>query len=161
MLTNSIFIAFAPFPSGFFIKALQKWDEALIHDPPNALLHELRAQVLLEIGEDELALQAASQAVEFSGEWSDAHLTLGRVFLNLGLLNEAKEAMEHALVLINGDSDAHGRPWGENSSAMEIERELDEVSNLITLKAQREEAAAASNAKPEEATEKPVETAES
>lgn len=130
-------------------------------DPSNAVLHELRAQILLEIGDDELALEAAAQAVEYANDWSDAHLTLGRVYINLGLLEEAKQSMEQSLALTKQSSDANGRPWGENSSAMEVERELDEVANLIALKSQRAEASALKGPIIEEPSEKPSEESES
>lgn len=117
--------------------------------------------MLLELGEDELALEAAAQAVEHAKDWSDAHLTLGRVYVNLGLLEEAKESMERSLILTKQASDENGRPWGENSSAMEVERELDEVANLIALRAQRAEAALSKMPIIEEPAEKPSEESES
>lgn len=113
------------------------------------------------MGEDELALDAASRAVEFAELWSDGHLTLGRVLLNLGMLNEAKESMEKALLLTRRTSDANGRPYGQNSSEMEVERELDEVLNLITIKGQREESSAAKIAILEDTESKTVEEDES
>ena len=117
-----------------------KWDEALEIEPQNSLLHELRAQILLELGEDDMALEAAQQATQFSPDWADAHLTLGRVFVNNGLLQEAKISMEHALELAKRGSNPFQMQENEMSSTLQIETDLEEVLRLITLKEQMEEA---------------------
>lgn len=48
------------FQDGKFREALGKWENALTLMPGNAVLHEQKAQVLLEVGEAWGALKAAS-----------------------------------------------------------------------------------------------------
>lgn len=125
---------------GKFVKALLCWDQALSIDPKNPVLHELKAQVLLEMGEDELALEEATQATTFGENWSDAHLTLARVLRNSGLLDLSKQSMIRALELAKSQSDINGRPQHGNSSSQLIELELDELLFLIQLSLQRSQA---------------------
>ena len=47
---------------GKYVAALGKWEAALVLTPEKAVLHEQKAQVLLEIGETWKALQAATPA---------------------------------------------------------------------------------------------------
>jgi Tfp pilus assembly protein PilF len=90
----------------------------------------------MEMGEYALALESALLAVENEKNWSDAHLTLGRVYLNIGELNHASNYMEQALLLTKQQSDEYGRPLMGNSSSMEVEAELDEVYLLIAIQQQ-------------------------
>lgn len=124
------------------MKALLKWDEALDIDPSISLLHELKAQVLMEMGEYSMALPEAQQAVELDEQWSDAHFTLGRVYVNLGELELAQTCMDAALKLVVQQSDRHGRPQGNNASQTEVEAELDEVIKLLQIRSQMSDAAA-------------------
>jgi tetratricopeptide (TPR) repeat protein len=52
--------------------------------PRNSRLHEMRAQVLDQVGRTFEAVQAAQQAVSLAPDWVDGHITLARVQLNLG-----------------------------------------------------------------------------
>lgn len=52
--------AFSFFQDGKFREALGKWETALTLMPENAVLHEQKAQVLLEVGETWGALKAAT-----------------------------------------------------------------------------------------------------
>lgn len=125
--------------TGHFVRALGKWEEALLIDPHNGVLHELRAQVLMEMGEYEPALDAAKQSVELAPDWSDAHFTLGRVYFNLGSLEEAHICMSQALQLALQNVDEEGRPTGGAVAPSEIEDELDEVMHLLELKQQMQD----------------------
>lgn len=122
---------------GHFVRALSKWEEALQIEPHNGVLHELRAQVLMEMGEYEFARDAALLAVENAPLWSDAHFALGRAHFNLGELEEARICMSRALQLAVEHVDAHGRAVEAFLSPSEIEDELDEVLHLLELKQQR------------------------
>lgn len=90
----------------------------------------------MEMGEYELAREAALQATECAPNWSDAHFALGRVYFNLGMLEEARSSMVHALELARSHVDTHGRPLGASLAPTEIEAELDEVLQLLDLKQQ-------------------------
>jgi tetratricopeptide (TPR) repeat protein len=52
--------------------------------PRNSRLHEMRAQVLDQVGRTFEAVQAAQQAVSLEPDWVEGHITLARVQLNLG-----------------------------------------------------------------------------
>jgi tetratricopeptide (TPR) repeat protein len=124
--------------AGLFVRAISKWDEGLNLAPSSGVLHELKAQVLMEMEEYELALASAQLAVECEEKWSDSHLTLGRVYFNIGNLEAAKSSMEMALKLTIEQSDLTGRPRNENTSQFEVEAELDHVVKLIQLRSQME-----------------------
>lgn len=118
-----------------------------------ALLHELKAQVLMEMGEYDMALSEARQAVQLDENWSDAHFTLGRVYLNLGELQLAQHAMEAAIKLIIQRLDGQGRSQGNNASQNEVEAELDEVMKLLQIRSQMSEAASESKGSRESTVE--------
>ena len=85
--------------------ALRCFDEAVLHGPNDAGAHEQRAQVLLELGENFRAVQAAGRAVQLREEWSEAWLTLARAQLNLGEPQMALKSAQHAEAL--GSDEAH------------------------------------------------------
>jgi len=93
----------------------------------------------MEMGEYEPALDAAKQSVELAPDWSDAHFTLGRVYFNLGSLEEAHICMSQALQLALQNVDEEGRPTGGAVAPSEIEDELDEVMHLLELKQQMQD----------------------
>eukprot|EP01018_Ginkgo_biloba_P020901 Gb_34484 [translate_table: standard] len=69
---------------GKYGEALGKWEAALALTPERAVLHEQKAQVLLEIGETWKALKAATRATELQPSWPEAWVTLSRAQLNFG-----------------------------------------------------------------------------
>lgn len=83
---------------GKYVAALGKWEAALALTPERAVLHEQKAQVLLEISETWKALQAATRATELQPSWPEAWVTLSRAQLNFGepelSVQSAKKALE-------------------------------------------------------------------
>ncbi|XP_044510103.1 tetratricopeptide repeat protein 33 [Mangifera indica] len=84
---------------GKYREALGKWEAALNMMPENAVLHEQKAQVLLEIGDAWNALKAATRATELEPSWAEAWITLGRAQLNFGELDSAIESFDKALAI--------------------------------------------------------------
>jgi tetratricopeptide (TPR) repeat protein len=85
--------------AGKFRQALARWAEAINLTPVRAVLHELRAQCHLELGEIFEAVQAAERAVDLDPAWPDAHQTLGRVQINMGELELAIASFRRAAEL--------------------------------------------------------------
>jgi len=79
-----------------FWHALQRWERAIECTPGRCTLHELKAQVLLELGENFDAIKAATRATELAPGWAPGWLTLGRAQLNWGDLDFAKETFGKA-----------------------------------------------------------------
>ncbi|XP_078434864.1 tetratricopeptide repeat (TPR)-like superfamily protein [Wolffia australiana] len=107
---------------GRFREALTKWEAALLLTPDEAVLHEQKAQVLLELGDDWNALKAASRATELEPSWPEAWTTLARAQLNLGEPEESFQSFEKALSLKPGSED--------------IEAERESVSRLVKRRKQ-------------------------
>ncbi|KAK2659398.1 hypothetical protein Ddye_005931 [Dipteronia dyeriana] len=84
---------------GKFREALGKWEAALNLMPENAVLHEQKAQVLLEVGDAWNALKAAIRATELKPSWTEAWITLGRAQLNFGEPDSAMESFDKALAI--------------------------------------------------------------
>ncbi|XAR62860.1 hypothetical protein NMG60_11017765 [Bertholletia excelsa] len=84
---------------GRYHEALGKWETALTLMPERAVLHEQKAQVLLEIGEAWNALKAATRATELEPSWAEAWITLGRAQLNFGEPDGAIESFDRALAI--------------------------------------------------------------
>ncbi|KAK9828700.1 hypothetical protein WJX72_001594 [[Myrmecia] bisecta] len=85
--------------SGRHSAALQSWHRALALTPRRGVLHELKAQVLLEVGHIWDALQSATTATELEPTWGDGFLTLARTQLNFGEPEAALASMEEVLRL--------------------------------------------------------------
>eukprot|EP00242_Pyramimonas_sp_CCMP2087_P011056 CAMPEP_0198207684 /NCGR_PEP_ID=MMETSP1445-20131203/11117_1 /TAXON_ID=36898 /ORGANISM="Pyramimonas sp., Strain CCMP2087" /LENGTH=131 /DNA_ID=CAMNT_0043880807 /DNA_START=270 /DNA_END=662 /DNA_ORIENTATION=- len=64
--------------AGKYGQALNVWDRVLRTNPNNAVVHEQRAQVYLEIDAPWSAIQAATRATELRPGWAEALVTLGR-----------------------------------------------------------------------------------
>eukprot|EP01025_Chloroclados_australasicus_P061865 TRINITY_DN8125_c0_g2_i1.p1 TRINITY_DN8125_c0_g2~~TRINITY_DN8125_c0_g2_i1.p1 ORF type:complete len:340 (-),score=31.93 TRINITY_DN8125_c0_g2_i1:164-1078(-) len=79
--------------------ALRLFDQAVFYDPVQAAAHEMRAQVLLELGRTWDALQAAQTACNLESEWPIAWQTLARSQANFGEMQLAVSSMQHALSL--------------------------------------------------------------
>ncbi|KAI4320608.1 hypothetical protein MLD38_034069 [Melastoma candidum] len=91
---------------GKYHEALGKWENAITLMPDNAVLHEQKAQVLLEIGDAWSALKAATRATELSSSWVEAWVTLGRSQLNFGEPDSAIESFDRALAIKPDSEDA-------------------------------------------------------
>ncbi|CAN7131639.1 unnamed protein product [Brassica rapa subsp. narinosa] len=88
---------------GRYEEALGKWEAALNIVPQNAVIHEQKAQVFLEIGDPWKALMAATRSTELDPSWAEAWTTLGRAQLNFGEPDSAISSFETALS-INAES---------------------------------------------------------
>ncbi|XP_021718173.1 tetratricopeptide repeat protein 33-like [Chenopodium quinoa] len=84
---------------GKYREALGKWEAAITLMPEKAVLHEQKAQVLLEVGDSWGALKAATRATELDPSWAEAWTTLGRAQLNFGEPDSAIETFDNALAL--------------------------------------------------------------
>lgn len=80
-----------------FWEALHKWDEALQLTPSDEKLHEMRAQVLMSLGEVYPAVCAAEKAVSLNANWWVGHQTLGRAQLGLGEVKLAVKSFSRAV----------------------------------------------------------------
>lgn len=84
---------------GKYHEALSKWEAALSLMPDNAIIHEQKAQVLLEVGDAWRALTAATRATELEPSWPEAWVTLARAQLNFGEPDKAIESFDKALAI--------------------------------------------------------------
>ncbi|CAN6273034.1 unnamed protein product [Urochloa humidicola] len=91
---------------GKYHEALSKWEAALTLAPDNAILHEQKAQVLLEVGDAWHALTAATRATELEPSWPEAWVTLGRAQLNFGEPDSAIQSFDKALAIKPNHHDA-------------------------------------------------------
>ncbi|WVZ75051.1 hypothetical protein U9M48_023146 [Paspalum notatum var. saurae] len=82
---------------GKYHEALSKWEAALTLTPDNAVLHEQKAQILLELGDAWRALGAAIRATQLDPLWPEAWVTLGRTQLNFGEPDSAIVSFDKAL----------------------------------------------------------------
>ncbi|XP_059277908.1 uncharacterized protein LOC132032144 [Lycium ferocissimum] len=82
-----------------YSEALGKWESALLLMPDRAILHEQKAQILLELGETWKALKAATRATELEPSWGEAWVTLGGAQLNYGEPDSAIESLDRALAI--------------------------------------------------------------
>ena len=78
------------FKDGKYREALGKWEAALTLMPENAVLHEQKAQILLEVADAWNALKAATSMPSFLFFWNNTSLLLlltcdGSVYGNLFL----------------------------------------------------------------------------
>mmetsp|Transcript_15119 Transcript_15119/g.19937 ORF Transcript_15119/g.19937 Transcript_15119/m.19937 type:complete len:232 (-) Transcript_15119:627-1322(-) len=103
--------------AGKFAQALQRWEDALQLTPQNHLLHELKAQVFMEMGRDFEAVKSATEAVKLSPAWSDGHLTLGHAQINFGELELAITSFKRARCL--------------NSKLVDIDEEIAHAESLV------------------------------
>ncbi|EFJ50571.1 hypothetical protein VOLCADRAFT_88516 [Volvox carteri f. nagariensis] len=83
--------------AGRFTEARALLGQAVRLAPGRADLHELHAQVLLELGYTWEALRAASRAVELQPQWAEAHVALARAQRNFGEPALAEASYERSL----------------------------------------------------------------
>ncbi|KZV28812.1 tetratricopeptide repeat protein 33 [Dorcoceras hygrometricum] len=91
---------------GRYREALSKWETAITLMPGHAVLHEQKAQVLLELGDAWNALKAAARAAELEPTWAEAWITVGRAQLNFGEPDSAIESFDKALAIKPESKDA-------------------------------------------------------
>ncbi|PRQ26661.1 putative acetyltransferase A, auxiliary subunit [Rosa chinensis] len=84
---------------GKYREALGKWESALLLMPKSVVLHEQKAQVLIEIGDAWNAIKAATRATELEPSWAEAWVTLGRAQLNFGEPDSAVQSFDKALAI--------------------------------------------------------------
>ncbi|XP_073147726.1 uncharacterized protein [Henckelia pumila] len=84
---------------GKYREALSKWETAITLIPGRAVLHEQKAQVLLELGDAWNALKAAARAAELEPTWAEAWITVGRAQLNYGEPDSSIESFDKALAI--------------------------------------------------------------
>ncbi|KAI3951607.1 hypothetical protein MKX01_018723 [Papaver californicum] len=84
---------------GKYREALTMWEAALTLTPDRAVLHEQKAQILLEIGDTWNALKAATRATELEPSWTEAWVTLARTQLNFGEPDASIESLDRALAI--------------------------------------------------------------
>ncbi|KAF5200729.1 Tetratricopeptide repeat protein [Thalictrum thalictroides] len=94
--------------NGRYKEALGKWEAALTLVPDRAVLHEQKAQVLLEIGDSWNALKAATRATELEPSWAEAWITLARTQLNYGEPDASIESFDRALAIKPDSKEAQG-----------------------------------------------------
>lgn len=88
---------------GKFGEALDAFLQA---DMGDAAVHEMRAQCLLQLDRNFLALHAAEQAVELKPSWLPAHLTLARCLREIGEIELSVESFRSASELDPSDEQA-------------------------------------------------------
>ncbi|XP_068648367.1 uncharacterized protein [Aristolochia californica] len=84
---------------GKYREALGKWEAALNLTPDRSILHEQKAQILLEIGDAWSAVKAATRATELEPLWAEAWVTLGRAQLNFGEPDASLDSFDRALCI--------------------------------------------------------------
>eukprot|EP00743_Colponemidia_sp_Colp-15_P008333 GILK01009050.1.p1 GENE.GILK01009050.1~~GILK01009050.1.p1 ORF type:complete len:322 (-),score=24.17 GILK01009050.1:27-992(-) len=102
--------------NGRYSEALKRWNESL-EAAPSAVVHELKAQVWLELEDYFMGIESASAAVQLAPDWADAHVTLGRAQRNYGELELAARSFQTACSL--------------NPQDAAIASELKEVEDLL------------------------------
>ncbi|XP_043094989.1 tetratricopeptide repeat protein 33 isoform X1 [Puntigrus tetrazona] len=80
-------------------EAVKRWDEAIQLTPDDAVLYEMKSQVLITLQEVFLAVQSAEMASRLRPLWWEAWQTLGRAQLSLGEVELAVRSFQVALHL--------------------------------------------------------------
>ncbi|KAI3362164.1 hypothetical protein L3Q82_012487 [Scortum barcoo] len=80
-------------------EAIKKWDEAIQLTPDNAVLYEMKSQVLTILQEVFPAVKAAEMVVKLRPLWWEGWQTLGRSQLNLGEVDLAVRSFQVAIHL--------------------------------------------------------------
>ncbi|XP_056146978.1 tetratricopeptide repeat protein 33 isoform X2 [Lampris incognitus] len=80
-------------------EAIKKWDEAIQLTPDNAVLYEMKSQVLTILQEVFPAVEAAEMAVKLRPLWWEGFQTLGRAQLSLGEIDLAVRSFQLAIHL--------------------------------------------------------------
>lgn len=74
---------------GNYRQAISRWRESLSLNADQPEIYEMKAQVLMELGNDFQAVQAAESALHLVSTWWEAHRTLARAQRNLGEIRMA------------------------------------------------------------------------
>uniref|UniRef100_A0A914WSW3 Tetratricopeptide repeat protein 33 n=1 Tax=Plectus sambesii TaxID=2011161 RepID=A0A914WSW3_9BILA len=104
-LTKTIDDASSLAESGDYESALDLFERTLADNPDEARVHEMKAQVLMELERDYVAVRAAEQAVRCAPIWFTAHRTLARAQLNVNDLESGTRSFARAAHLSPWDSD--------------------------------------------------------
>ncbi|CAL5221617.1 g3837 [Coccomyxa viridis] len=89
-----------------YSSAIRLWDMALKLRPQYAALHEMKAQVFLEVKQYWPAVQSATSATVAEPSWAPGFVTLARAQYNFGEPEEALKSMDEALRLEPSNEDA-------------------------------------------------------
>ncbi|XP_076814358.1 tetratricopeptide repeat protein 33-like [Clavelina lepadiformis] len=79
--------------------ALKKWNEAINLNPHDEILYEMKAQVLMILEKDFLAVQCAEKAIQTKKHWWIGWQTLGRSQINIKDVDMAIKSFSRALHL--------------------------------------------------------------
>lgn len=80
-------------------EAVRKWDEALCLTPRKSKVHEMKAQVLMELNQMFPAIQSAETAISIDPNWWTAHQTLARAQMGFGQVEMAQKSISRAIHL--------------------------------------------------------------
>eukprot|EP00736_Rhodelphis_marinus_P006595 Rmarinus@m.19081 len=124
--------------SSDFSRALQCWGSALamsnLEDATRATVLEQKAQVLLEVNKPFEAIVAAQESINLRPNWIVAKRTLSRAQFVYGDAELAVQTMEVCLVALNAYKGS-----ADDISKEEIEKELDEMRDVVRQKRKQEE----------------------
>ncbi|KAK0140904.1 Tetratricopeptide repeat protein 33 [Merluccius polli] len=119
-------------------EAIKKWDEAIQLTPENALLYEMKSQVLTILQEVFPAVKAAEMAVKLKPMWWEGWQTLGRAQLSLGEVDLAVRSFQVAVHLCPSDVTLREKDlaWAQKlqrqqRAAREKTREEEEAERLV------------------------------
>lgn len=101
------------------MRALEKWNAALVLTPLDPILHELKAQALLEMYQYDEALTNCQLALKYAPHWIDGLVTLGRIYWRLGQLERANSALNSALESLQHATKVEKS--GENTNNLQLE----------------------------------------
>lgn len=119
-------------------EALKKWDEALQLTPDDAVLYEMKSQVLIILQEVFLAVQSAEMSTKLRPLWWEAWQTLGRAQLNLGEMELAVRSFQVALHLHPSERPLWEEDLGwavqlreQKQALLKREKQADEAQKLV------------------------------
>ncbi|KAF4113188.1 tetratricopeptide repeat protein 33 [Onychostoma macrolepis] len=119
-------------------EALKRWDEAIQLTPDDAVLYEMKSQVLITLQEVFLAVQSAEMATRLRPLWWEAWQTLGRAQLSLGEVELAVRSFQVALHLHPSERPLWEEDLGwalqlreQQKALCEREKQEDEAQRLL------------------------------
>uniref|UniRef100_A0A8C1H3W1 Tetratricopeptide repeat domain 33 n=2 Tax=Cyprinus carpio carpio TaxID=630221 RepID=A0A8C1H3W1_CYPCA len=119
-------------------EALKRWDEAIQLTPDDAVLYEIKSQVLITLQEVFLAVQSAEMATRLRPLWWEAWQTLGRAQLSLGEVELAVRSFQVALHMYPSERPLWEEDLGwalqlreQQKALREREKQEDEARRLL------------------------------